>query len=346
VKILVTGGTGFVGSHAAAELQRSGHCVRLLARNPAKVAGVLGPLGAVADEVVKGDMTDADAVAEALEGCDAVLHCAAEIGVAGGRGPTSDANIEGTRLVIDGALDGGLDPVVYTSTVTVHLPTTDAVLGPESPLAEPLSVYGAQKCAIEQFVQQRQRAGAPVTTLVVGGVYGPASPHLDGSFSAILASLESGMYAPDSGLGVVDVRDLALVIGRALEPGRGPRRYLVSGRYVTWEDWAALLAEASGRPVPYHRASPEDMITLGRKFDELRAAGEDLPPLSEEAAIVMSSGRPGDDAATLAAFGVAYRPTLETFRDSVGWLRDAGHLKVPSHPTRAERRPPPDLYSS
>jgi nucleoside-diphosphate-sugar epimerase len=326
VKILVTGGTGFVGSHAVSVLQRSGHVVRLLARNPTKVAGVLGPLGAVADEVVVGDMTDADRVSEALEGCDAVVHCAAEIGVAGGRGPTSAANIEGTRLVIDGALDRGLDPVVYTSTITVHLPTTDTVLGPESPLAEPLSVYGAQKCAIERFVQQRQRAGAPVTTLVVGGVYGPTSPHLDGSFSAILASLESGMYAPDSGLGVVDVRDLALIIGRAMEPGRGPRRYLVSGRYVTWEDWAALLAEASGRPVPYHRASPEDMISLGRKFDELRASGQVLPPLSEEAAIVMSSGRPGDDTATLAAFGVTYRPTVETFRDTVNWLRDTGQL--------------------
>jgi uncharacterized protein YbjT (DUF2867 family) len=161
---------------------------------------------------------------------------------------------------------------------------------------------------------------------VVGGVYGPTSPHLDGSFSAILASLESGMYAPDSGLGVVDVRDLALIIGRAMEPGRGPRRYLVSGRYVTWEDWAALLAEASGRPVPYHRASPEDMISLGRKFDELRASGLVLPRVSVEAAFVLSSGRPGDDTATLAAFGVTYRPTVETFRDTVNWLRDTGQL--------------------
>ena len=326
MKILVTGGTGFVGSHAVAELQRSGHAVRLLARNPTKVAGVLGPLGAVADEVVVGDMTDADRVSEALEGCEAVVHCAAEIGVAGGRGPTSAANIDGARLVIDGALDRGLDPVVYISTVMVHLPTPDPVLGPESPLAEPLSAYGAQKSTIERFVQERQRAGAPVTTLVVGGVYGPTSPHLDGSFSAILASLAAGMYAPDSGLGVVDVRDLAVIIGRAVEPDRGPRRYLVSGRYVTWEDWAALLAEVSGRPVPYHRASPEDMIALGRKFDELRASGQDLPPLSEEAAIVMSSGRPGDDSATLAAFGVTYRPTVETFRDTVRWLRHTGHL--------------------
>jgi hypothetical protein len=68
------------------------------------------------------------------------------------------------------------------------------------------------------------------------------------------------------------------------------------------------------------------MISLGRKFDELRASGEDLPPLSEEAAIIMSSGRPGNDDATLAAFGVTYRPTVETFRDTVNWLRNTGHL--------------------
>ena len=72
---------------------------------------------------------------------------------------------------IDGALDRGLDPVVYISTVMVHLPTTYPVLGPHSPLAEPLSAYGAQKSTIERFVQERQRAGAPVTTLVVGGTF-------------------------------------------------------------------------------------------------------------------------------------------------------------------------------
>ena len=323
MNVLVTGASGFVGSHAAATLIQAGHRVRLLARDPRKAASALEPFGVPAADVVRGDMTDASAVVEALDGCDAVVHCAAEIGVAGGSAPRGTATVEGARLVIGGAAQRGLDPIVYTSSITVHLPSAAGVVTPDSPLVEPLSAYAAQKCEVERFVQRLQAAGAPVTTLVLGSVYGPRSPHLDGSFTALLAALAAGgMYAPESGMGVVDVRDVAAVVARALRPGRGPRRYLVSGHWVTWRRWAELLAEASGRPVPFHAVTEGDLIALGRQFDRLRAAGEEVPPLSEEAAVVMSAGCPGDDTATLAELGVRYRPTVETFRDAVDWLRD------------------------
>ena len=84
--------------------------------------------------------------------------------------------------------------------------------------------------------------------------------------------------------------------------------------------------------MPYTPATPAELIALGRKFDELRANGMDLPPLSEEAAIIMSSGCPGDDTATLAELGVSYRPAIETFRDAVAWLRAAGHLSQAAQP--------------
>ena len=61
--------------------------------------------------------------------------------------------------------------------------------------------------------------------------------------------------------------------------------------------------------------------------DSLRIClNADLPPLSEEAAIIMSSGCPGDHTATLTELGLGYRPAIETFRDAVAWLRAAGHL--------------------
>ena len=328
MKVLVTGGTGFVGSHAVAALLAAGHDVRVLAREPAKVARVLAPLGAAVADVAAGDMTEAAAVDAALDGCAAVVHCAAEIGVAGGSRPATAASVDGARLVIGGAVGRSVERVVYTSSVTVHLPSAGQVLTAGSPLAEPLTAYGAQKVAVERYVQELQAAGAPVSTLVVGGVHGPCSPHTDGSFTAILAALAFGMFAPESGLGIVDVRDLAAIICRCtgLAASGGPRRYLVSGHYVTWREWAGLLAEASGQPVPYHAASAADLIALGRKFDEMRADGADLPPLSEEAAIIMSSGCPGDDTATLTELGLDYRPAIETFRDAVTWLRAAGHL--------------------
>jgi len=327
VRVLVTGGTGFVGSHAVSGLRRQDHTVRVLARDPARVPLVLGPLETEADEVVVGDMTDPAAVATALSGCDAVVHCAAEIGVGGGRSLSASANLDGARLVVGRAVESGLDPVVYTSSITVHLPSEEPVITPRSALAEPLSAYGAQKVAVEEFVQGLQAEGAPVTTLVVSGVYGPVSPHLDGSFAALTGALAAGMVAPASGLGVVDVRDVATVIARSLEPGHGPRRYLVSGNYVTWEQWTAVLSEAVGRTVPFTLVSAEDMVGLGAKFDELREGGAGgLPPLSVEAAVVMASGRPADDSATLRDLGVTYRPTVETFRDTLEWLRITGRL--------------------
>lgn len=326
MKVLVTGATGFVGSHAVKELLAQGLEVRLLARTPSKVPTVLGPLGVTVDDVVQGDMTDADAVARALDGCDAVLHCAAEIGVSGGSAGLGSANVDGARNVLGLAVEKGLDPVIWTSTVSAYIPTTDEVLTADSPLAEPLSAYGAQKRDIELLSRELAAAGAPVVSVVVGGVYGPVSPHLDSSFAAITGALAMGMVAPAAGMGIVDVRDLAQALVATLKPGQGPKRHLMIGQFVTWEQWAAELQEAAGVPVPYTEVTVEQMVEMGRQFDELRAAGQDMPPLSEEAAVIMSAGRPGDDGPTLAELGVSYRPVVETFRDAVAWLRAEGHV--------------------
>ncbi len=328
MRVLVTGGTGFVGSHTVAALLRQGHQVRVLARTPERLPQVLAPLGVDA-EAVRGDVTDAGSVAAALNGCHAVVHAAAEIGVEGGSGQTSDVNVVGTRTVLDAALSAGVDPVVYTSSITVYLPSDDPVVTPTSALATPLSAYGTSKRDAELLVRERQADGHPVTSIALGGIYGPDAPHLDGSFGAILGALGSMMLVPPGGLGVVDVRDAATLLARAVEPGRGPRRYLAGGRFVTWSAWTELLGRAAGVDLHGHVVSAEEMVELGRRFDRQRADGATDAPLSEEAAVIMTSGVPTDDRATLAEFGVDYRPLIETFRDTVAYLRAGGHLPAP-----------------
>lgn len=323
--VLVTGATGFIGSHAVAALRRDGHDVRVLARDPDRIAPALEP-HRVTVSAVQGDMTDPVSVAAAVKGCDAVIHAAGEVGVEGGTGPKTTANVEGVRTVVSAALDVGLDPVVYTSTITVHLPTDESVITPTSPLAEPLSTYGVSKRDAELLVRKWQSEGAPVTSFTIGGVYGPLSPHLDGSFGAVLAALETFMLVPPGGLGVVDVRDLATMLSRAVEPGRGPRHYLAGGQYVSWAQWTQILGVAAGTDVAHQKVTATEMIDLGRHFDRLRAEGRSSAPLSEEAAIIMTSGVPTDDAATLADLGCGYRPLVETFTDTVDYLRSIGRI--------------------
>ena len=325
--VLVTGATGFVGSHAVASLKRDGHDVRILVRDPRRIAAALEPHG-VSATAVQGDMTDPVAVGAAVKGCDAVIHAAGEVGVESGTGPTTTANIDGVRTVISAALEAGVDPVLYTSTITVHLPTHEPVITPDSPLAQPLSAYGTSKRDAELLVRQWQGEGAPVTSFTIGGVYGPTSPHLDGSFGAVLAALETFMLVPPGGLGVVDVRDLAAMFSSAMKPGRGPRRYLAGGQYVTWAQWTRTLGEAAGVEVAHQEVTAAEMIDLGRQFDRQRAEGRGSTPLSEEAAIIMTSGVPTDDRATLEDLGCHYRPLIETFTDTVDYLRSIGRLKT------------------
>ena len=329
MRVLLTGGTGFVGSHVTVALLGAGHDVRLLARDADKVSRVLTPLGVRVEDVSRGDMTTANDVARALQGCDAVVHCAAEIGVSDGGSRLGQANLLGAQNVLGQAAAKACDPIVYTSSITAYLPTEAELLTAASPLAQPRSDYGAQKAAIEHYVRDLSESGAPVTTLILGGVYGPVSPHPESSFSALIESLAAGMFGPPGGLGILDVRDVGDLVVGVLQPGHGPRRFLASGTYVTWEQWAAELSQAVGREAPFTRVTAEDMIEMGKQFDVLHAAGEVMPPLSEEAAIIMAAGIPGDDAPTLAALGITYRPVVETFRDAVTWLAENGHLAAP-----------------
>ena len=112
VVVLVTGGTGFVGSWTAKAVQDAGHQVRFLVRTPEKLATSAGAVGAdVSDFAVARDITDADAVRAALDGCDAVVHCAAVVAIGSGAAEKmARTNLEGARNVVGQAVEMGLRP--------------------------------------------------------------------------------------------------------------------------------------------------------------------------------------------------------------------------------------------
>jgi len=220
-----------------------------------------------------------------------------------------------------------MDPIVYTSTISMYLPSQLPVITPQSALTEPLSPYAFSKRQAELVVREFQADGHPVVSMAIGGVYGPHSPHLDSSFAGVLGALRSMMLVPPGGTTAMDVRDTAELLARAVEPSRGPRRYLAGGRYVTWSEWVDMLSAAAGTNITRYEVTADEMIALGREFDDQRRQGVEVDiPLTEEAALVMASCPPTDDSAMLFDLDMEYRPTTETFRDTVRFLRAEGHL--------------------
>ncbi len=113
MRVLVTGATGFIGSHVCAALQGSGHQIRVLVRTPSKLDSVTARTGVDTDalEVCEGDMTDAAAVEAAVKGCDAVVHTAAVVGIDPSVSEEITANnLAGALNVLGAAVDAGCDP--------------------------------------------------------------------------------------------------------------------------------------------------------------------------------------------------------------------------------------------
>jgi nucleoside-diphosphate-sugar epimerase len=307
-----------------------------MVRRPAKVEEVLGPRGIVPTEVVAGDMTDPEAVRRAIDGCDAVLHAAAAVGVASGDVSATRMNVVGTRHVVGQAVELGCDPVLYTSSVAVLYPPSEPLLTVDSPLGEPLSEYGKSKVESERYVRGLQAEGAPVVSILVGGVYGPDQPELDSAMTSIVAAASQAMVVTRTGVAVLDVRDLAQIFVRALEPGRGPRRYLAAGQFLDWAAWTDEVDAVIGRKCRRFRVPGSMMLGLGRLLDGLKRIRSFDYPLTYEAAIYMTSGVPTDDSAVHDDLGVTYRPVHETFVDSTRWLIDAGHLDAKHAPALAD----------
>lgn len=328
MKTLVTGGTGFVGSHIVAALVANGHDVRLLVRRPEQVARTFAPHGTAPTDVVVGDVRDRLAVERALEGCDAVVHAAAIFSFdPRDAAQMAETNHAAAEAVLGAAVEQGCDPVVHiSSTVTL---TRKGGSGPDLPIGDVDLPYTRSKIDSELLARQLQDDGRPVVTIYPGGVYGPHDPYT-GEQTRRLTWVAKGLFPLwfRGGLHCVDARDVAAVVAAVLEPGRGPRRYVVPGHHATAEDVYTAVSRAIGRRRP-HVALPELMAaTTSRGIDVLQAR---LPerwryPADHEATVLGLRDTRFDDSAARRELGIHPRPFEETIRDTIEWLVDAGHL--------------------
>jgi len=239
-KVLVTGGSGFVGQPTIARLMAAGHGVRVFDLKPRQEALPAGV------EVVAGDVTDAKAVSAAVEGCDAIVHLAGLMTVDCARDPVLGAqvNVMGSVNVLEAARQRRL-PVAYLSTAGVYGPD-DAV----HPL--PMSIYGVTKLAVEGIARvywlDHQVPSLGLRPYIV---YGPgiSSGIAAGPSIAIAAALrrEPATIRFSGRVGFVYVGDVARLLAAAVSGGlSGARVLTMAGDTHAMEDFVAELARQTG----------------------------------------------------------------------------------------------------
>ena len=329
MRVLVTGGTGFVGSHTAAALVARGHDVRLLVRNPARVHAALGPHG-IEDsiETVVGDVTDADSVGRALDGCDAVIHAAAIVALDRRRDEEiASTNVLAAELVLQTARKLELDPIVHVSSVSALLPASGPMLGPDDEVGRAVGSYARSKVDAERVARTMQDEGAPVVITYPGGVWGPHDPTLGEQVKTVVNFLKAGIIpATTGGMPIVDARDLGAVHAACIERGRGARRYMAGGELLSTPRLIDILRAITGRRLVRVPLPASVMLAIGTMSDIVQRVSPLTLPLTHEAMVTLTSGVPCDNARTTEELGVEFRPAAVTVADTIRWLHETGGL--------------------
>lgn len=198
MRVLVTGGGGFLGAAIARRLVARGHAVRSFSR------GRYPALEALGIEHARGDLADRRAVTAAAEGCDAIIHTAAKAGVWGAHEAYVRANVIGTENVLAACRAAGVPRLIYTSTPSVVHPGGDLEDADESlPYASaPSTSYQATKIIAERSVLSARSDALSVVALRPHLIWGPDDPHL---VPRILGRVRRGLIAlPGGGSSRID----------------------------------------------------------------------------------------------------------------------------------------------
>ena len=252
MKAFVTGGTGFIGGYVVRKLRARGDDVVALVRSPGK-AKELEELGC---ELVRGDLSDQDALRDAMRGCDSVFHIAAayKAGIPKSECPEMhDANVGGTERTLDAAVDAGVSRIVYVSTIGYFGNTKGRVVD-ETYVRTPgdwLSCYDETKYLAHEVAKDRIKKGAPVVIAQPGGVYGPG----DTSDAAeIVMQMALGklkfMTFPGVGFNFGFVEDIADGIILVHDKGDLGESYVLGGEITTLGDLVKKAALIAGRKPP------------------------------------------------------------------------------------------------
>jgi len=263
--ILVTGGTGFVGSYILRQLVAQGKAVRAIKRKTSPMVLVED----IADQIewVEADILDQGSLEEAFQGITHVYHAAAVVSFNPKEAETmKTVNVEGTANIVNFCLDFKVDKLLYVSSVAaIGRSETDSNINEKTKWKQSKlnSNYGKSKfkaeCEVWRGIEEGLSAAIVNPTVILGGgVWSSSSCRL-------FQRVESGLnYYTEGVTGFIDVRDVANASIQLMNSEITAERFILNGKNLTFKDFISTTANQLGKPEPKTKVSKQLLNILWR----------------------------------------------------------------------------------
>lgn len=325
-RILVTGATGFTGGHLCERLAREGHHVRALIRDKNRCSE-LRRLGV---EIIRGDLREPESLKEAVKRIDMVYHIAALFRPENvSRKEMFEVNMQGTKNMLDAAVNAGVRRFVHCSTIGVHGDIENPPADEEAPYA-PGDYYQESKTAGEKIALQYMTEGKlPVVIFRPGGIYGPR----DLRFLKLIRPIRSGRFIMLGSGEVVyqmiyigDLIDGILLCGTR-EEAIGKVYILTGGEHTTLNQIVRVIAEVLGVRPPWLHFPVTPVYMAGILCEMFCKPLGINPPLYRRRVDFFRKTRCFDISKAKKELGFRPKTDLKTgIRLTADWYRRQGHL--------------------
>lgn len=328
MKTLVTGATGFVGSHVVRKLLSAGHEVRILRRKNSPLQLIDG----LPVETSIGDITDRNSVFEAVKGCETVLHVAGHVSFwRGNREAQKKINVDGTRHVVEACLAHVVKRLVHTSSIAALGFAPEGRLGDET-LEYNWWPYRIHYCDTkyqgELEVRQGIKKGLDAVIVNPAVIFGAGDVHLNaGAMVFQMARGRIPFYPPEGGCCVCDVEDVAEGHLQALAKGRTGERYILGGDNYTWKELSTLIAEIIGARPPKRKIPAPLYTLLGQASDLISRFTGKEPAITPESVRISAMPSYYSSEKAVRELNYSITPFRETIRKTFDWYRENGYLR-------------------
>ena len=324
MNVMITGATGLIGSRLVRILVEHGFTVKALVRDTSRAAQMIDqPV-----QFVEGDLNNSAAIEEALQGCSCLFHLAADyrLWVPDPESMTR-TNVEGTRLLMQKALQAGIERVVYTSSVCVLGCNADGESVDEdvsSSIDDMISPYKKSKFLAEKVVMDMVREeGLPAVIVNPSTPVGPGDSRPTPTGTMIVnAARDGGTFYADTGLNVAHVDDIAMGHLLAMQKGKVGRRYILGGDNLSLKELFSITAQVAGKAGPKFKVPQAIMYTAGFVGEIMARLGMVKSPVATMDSVRMASKKMYYSSKRAEReLGYTHRPAKEAVRDAVAWFR-------------------------